>query len=400
MSFQPSDLILEKYADVLVNFALNSGEGVRPGEVVQCLVPDVAKPMYGALQKKLLMAGALPMMRLLATGFGRDYYDLANDDQLTFFPKKYTRSRVDLIDHSIGILAEHDLYELKGVDPQKMMKSAESKKAYREWLNDKEYSGKFTWTMGLYGTKAMAKEASMSLKDYWNEIIKACFLDQKNPMQKWRNIIDKQKLVINRLDAIPIRRLHLESEGTDLWISLGERRRWVGGECRNIPSFEIFTSPDWRGTVGHISFDQPLYRYGNLVKGIGLKFVDGKVVSFSATENEKLLKELIKRPNANKIGEFSLTDKRFSPITKFMANTLYDENVGGPHGNTHIALGMSYKDTYDGDVKGVKKAEWKKMGFNDSGEHCDIMSTADRVVTAELEDGSKRVIYKDGMFRV
>ncbi len=83
-----------------------------------------------------------------------------------------------------------------------------------------------------------------------------------------------------------------------------------------------------------------------------------------------------------------------------MANTLFDENVGGKYGNTHIAVGMSYKDAYDGDPIKVKKAEWEKMGFNDSGEHCDIISTEDRVVTAILKNGEEKIIYKNGRFVV
>ncbi len=120
-------------------------------------------------------------------------------------------------------------------------------------------------------------------------------------------------------------------------MSVGEQRRWLGGRGRNIPSFELFTSPDWRGTEGWIYCNQPLYRYGNLVKGIRLAFVDGLVSEASAEQNEQVLKEMIATEGADRIGEFSLTDRRFSRITRFMAQTLYDENVGGAHGNTHIA---------------------------------------------------------------
>ena len=109
---------------------------------------------------------------------------------------------------------------------------------------------------------------------------------------------------------------------------------------------------------------------------------------------------MIARPNADKIGEYSLTDSRASRITKFMADTLFDENMGGKYGNTHLAVGMSYKDAYRGDPTKVKKPEWKTLGFNDSGEHCDIISTEDRTVTAILKDGSEKVIYRDGKFVV
>ncbi len=59
-----------------------------------------------------------------------------------------------------------------------------------------------------------------------------------------------------------------------------------------------------------------------------------------AAENEPLLHEMIATENADRVGEFSLTDSRLSPIDRFMADTLYDENIGGPFGNTHVALGL------------------------------------------------------------
>jgi aminopeptidase len=109
---------------------------------------------------------------------------------------------------------------------------------------------------------------------------------------------------------------------------------------------------------------------------------------------------MLECPNANKIGEYSLTDKRMSRITHPMAETLYDENMGGPYGNTHLAIGMAYKDGYRGDTAAVDKAEWEKMGFNDSPEHTDMVSTTDRTVTATTSDGSEVVIYRDGQFVV
>jgi aminopeptidase len=121
-------------------------------------------------------------------------------------------------------------------------------------------------------------------------------------------------------------------------------------------------------------------------------------VSSRARDNEALLQEMLSSDGADAVGEFSLTDARLSPITKFMANTLFDENTGGRYGNTHIAVGRSYRDTYDGDPNSVSAEEWEQLGFNQSAVHTDIVSTTDRVVTAVLRDGSERVIYADGQF--
>ena len=127
----------------------------------------------------------------------------------------------------------------------------------------------------------------MSVEEYWEQIVHACFLDEQDPIARWREVGKRLDETREHLDALDIERVHVEGEDVDLWVSIGEQRRWLGGRGRNIPSFELFTSPDWRGTEGWIRFDQPLYRYGNLVKGIRLAFVDGRVSEVSAEENER-----------------------------------------------------------------------------------------------------------------
>jgi aminopeptidase len=102
---------------------------------------------------------------------------------------------------------------------------------------------------------------------------------------------------------------------------------------------------------------------------------------------------------AKQIGEFSLTDKRFSKIDKFMANTLYDENHGGRYGNCHIALGASYSDTYDGDPSKLTEKKKKEVGLNDSALHWDLVNTEKKTVTAHLTSGKRMIVYDDGMFK-
>ena len=102
---------------------------------------------------------------------------------------------------------------------------------------------------------------------------------------------------------------------------------------------------------------------------------------------------------ADKVGEFSLTDKRFSKINRFMANTLYDENYGGHYGNCHIALGASYSNTYAGDGKRLNPARKRQLGFNESALHWDLVNTEKKRVSAHLKSGKALVIYENGRFR-
>ncbi len=405
MSFHPSQSVLERYADVLVNFALGGGAGVKRGDVVRISAHEAAKPLYVELHHAVWRSGAHAIGHYLpdedaSCNLSRDFYRLAGDEQVDFFAAAYMRGMIDQIDHQVTVLSDTDMHALEGIDPALIMRSGRSMKPAIDWRTEKENAGRFTWTLGLYGTAAMAAEAGLSEEEYWQQITDACFLDEDDPIARWREVSAQIGECVARLNSLAIERLHVRGADVDLRITLGERRQWVGGSGRNIPSFEIFTSPDWRGTEGWIAFNQPLYRYGNLVRGIRLEFAEGRVVKASAEHNEHVITEMVASENADKVGEFSLTDRRFSRITKFMAETLYDENVGGPFGNTHIALGKSYHDCYAGDPASVTRAEWERLGFNESTVHTDIVSTADRTVTAILRGGGEQVIYAGGEFQL
>jgi aminopeptidase len=403
MEYTPSEDILDKYAKVLVNFALGGGVGIKKGETVYLQAALSALPFYRALRKVIFDSGGLMISSLGddMDGFGRHFYDNATEQQLTAFPAPYYKGLVKVIDHRIAVISDHDVHELDGVDPKKMMLSQKSRKPLSEWLQKKENEGKYTWTLALYGTESMAKEAGLSIKDYWKQIINACYLDKADPLREWRQISAEVERVAKVLSDLKIQTLNAKGKDMDLKITMGEKRRWLGGSGRNIPSFEVFTSPDWRGTEGWIRFNQPLYYFGPKVEGIELHFEKGRVVKATAKKNQKLLKEMLSADKgAAQIGEYSLTDKRLSRITKFMAETLFDENIGGPFGNTHLAVGKSYHDTYDGDPSTLSKGQLEKLGYNDSAIHVDMISTEDRTVTATLPGGKQRVIYQDGQFTV
>jgi len=403
--YTPQQKVLEKYADVLVNFALGKGKGIKKGDIVRVVCPETARSLYIEIIKAITKAGGhyLPAYLLDDSGrynIAKDFYRMATEDQLKFFPKKYMRGLINEIDHQIYIIAKNNPNSLKGTDPKKIMTTQSSYKPFMDWRNEKENRGKFTWTIALYGTEGMAKEATMSEKDYWKEIINACFLDTKDPVKKWRSVSREIEKIKDKLTKLKIEKVHLVGKSLDLWVKIGEKRKWEAGGGANIPSFEIFTSPDWRGTEGWIKFNQPLYAFGNIVKDICLEFKEGKVIKATAKSGQKILREMIKTKNADKLGEFSLTDKRFSKIKKFMATTLYDENIGGDFGNTHVALGSSYHECYEADPSKCKKSDWEKLGFNNSAVHQDMISTTDRTVTAYLKNGKKKVIYKDGRFTI
>lgn len=396
--YTPSPEILKKYAQVFVNFALELGKPIKKWSVVMVNIPECAKPFYLPLQEAILEAGAFPLMRYTADGVSRPLLDGLEGDMVEFFPKDYLLARVDTIDYYIGVVATADKHEMDGVDTKKLFKRQAASMFYRDALNKKEDAWKFAWTIGLYGTQAMADEVWLSLEEYWNEIIEACYLNDEDPVQSWIDTENGIQDIKTYLDSMEIESVHMVWEDCDLTIKLWENRKWMWGSGRNIPSFELFASPDWRGTQGRMRFNQPLYRYGSLIEWIELHFEDGLVTKATATKNEEMLLEMIAQENANKVGEYSLTDSRMSRITKFMGETLYDENVWGTYGNSHIAVGRAYKDAYPWDQSTVTKEQREAMWYNDSIVHTDVISTTNRTVTATTKSGEKVVIYKDGQF--
>lgn len=406
-SYTPPDKLLQKYADLIVRFGLQtrSGKTLKKGSVVQFVVPEVAKPLYFHLQRAILKSGYHPLGVFLPSNsdfynFDKNFFDLATSAQLDFFANQFHRGLIDQIDGYIFIVGETNLHSLKEVDPKKVMRRSLAQKPAKDWRFEKIDAGKLCWTIALYGTDAEAKEAGLSPKEFWNQIIKACYLDKPDPVKEWRRINATVQKTAAKLTAMKIQSLRVTGPDMDLMIGIGSDRAWRAGGGNNIPSFEVFTSPNHLQVNGWARFNQPHYRYGKKIEGIELWFRDGKVVKSHADKHHDLLKSMLKTPGGNYLGEFSLTDARLSRITKFMAETLYDENMGGKFGNTHMAIGSSFHDCYLGTKKPQNEKEWAELGFNSSVVHSDIVSTTDRTVTATLENGIEKVIYQKGQFTI
>lgn len=395
--------LLKKYAQVMVQYALNNGKGINKGDTVFLVGQECTKDLFMAIAKEIYEAGGNLISNYLPdnirdNSLARFLLQNGTDEQIGFFAKPYWQGIVDAADHILFIISEPDIHYLEGLPSSKISMMNSARAPYMKMREKKEQEGKLSWSLCLYGTQSMADEAGLSLDDYWEQIIEACYLREEDPVTKWKKVQKEIEDIKDKLDALEIEKLHIKGDDVDLEVQIGQHRKWLSGGGKNIPSFEIFTSPDWRGTNGSIKFNQPLYYSGKRISGVSLNFENGLIVASSATENEDALKEMIAQENADKVGEFSLTDKRHSRITKFMATTLFDENMGGQFGNTHIALGNAYKDTFKGDMSTVTDDQWAQMGYNSCPKvHTDIISTSNRTVTATLRNNTK-VIYKEGQF--
>ncbi|HOL04533.1 MAG TPA: aminopeptidase [Syntrophorhabdaceae bacterium] len=396
-----TDEQLNKYAHVLIWGLKTARKGrFKKHDIILLQYEMPATGLAEVLYERLLQLGMNVVQRMgLTYRMEHSFYKVGDKKQLVFIPPG-ERQLYEGINGRIFLRAPQSLTHLKDIDPVKIGKVLVSRKFLRDILDERENRGVYSWTLCTYPTQELAKQAKITVQEYTDQVIKACYLDYDNPVDQWKEIHKNVTSIKRWLNSLKIKYLFIESKNMDLRITPGEKRLWKGVSGHNIPSFEIFSSPDWRGTEGVYYANLPSFRSGNYVEDVRLTFKKGSVVEVEATTGKAFVEKQLKMDEgAKRVGEFSLTDRRFSRIDRFMADTLFDENFGGEFGNCHLAVGSSYADTFDGDPKEMTKEMKKKMGFNDSALHWDMVNTEDKTVTAQLTTGKKLIIYEKGMFK-
>lgn len=391
---------LDRYAEILLwGLEISRTGKIKQNDIVLVRYHLPAIRLAEVLQAKLLSKRRNPVLRMVQTPtMEKQFYELANNAQLAFLPPG-EEVFANNLNGNIFLHAPESITHLSNIDPEKIGKTAIYQKKIKDILTQREEKGLFSWTLCAYPTETLAKHANLSLAEYEKQIIHSCFLNSRNPVSLWKEIFTQITSIKKWLNSLKIQELHIQSQHTDLVVTPGKNRKWLGLSGHNIPSFEIFLSPDWRGTTGKYYADQPSFRNGNYVQGIWIEFQKGKAVRINAEKGEAFVrKQFAMDEGASRIGEFSLTDTRFSKINQFMANTLFDENYGGKHGNCHIALGSSYSNSFTGDPSRLTKAMKTQLGFNDSALHWDIVNTEKKQVIAKLSSGKKMTIYENGRF--
>jgi aminopeptidase len=392
---------VQRYAEVLIWGLTTARKGhYRKGNIILIQYDRAALRLAEILYEKIIEMGIHPVQRAnLSTEMEHSFFGKSDKRQLIFQPP----GENDLYNNLHGRIYLHapeSLTHLKDIDSAKIGKALVARKKLRDILDAREQKGDYGWTLCTFPTEELALKARTTFDAYTKQIIKACYLDQKDPVEKWKEIRRKAATIKKWLGSLQVDRFHIESSHCDLWVSPGEQRQWIGISGHNIPSFELFLSPDWRKTKGIYYANLPSYRSGNYVEGVRLIFEKGEVVKIHAQKGEDFtVRQLAMDKGAKRIGEFSLTDKRFSRINMFMADTLFDENFGGKYGNCHIAVGASYTDTFSGDQAVMNPTLKRKLGFNESALHWDLVNTEPKTVTAYLKTGQKTIIYENGLFK-
>jgi aminopeptidase len=262
------------------------------------------------------------------------------------------------------------------------------------------------WTAGPCPNPGWAErvhpelEPAEALDKLWDEIVYVCRLDADDPVAAWR---ERMKVIVASADRLTERRfdsLHLHGPGTDVTIGLLPSSKWLGADFEtadgrthypNLPTEEVFTTPDPERVDGHVSATMPLELYGSYMNGIRIEFEGGRAVKVDADEGADALRAACaKDDGASRLGEIALVDKegRIGPLNMVFHETLLDENAA-----SHIALGNAYTFPLEDEADQARA--------NKSGIHVDFMIGSNELdVDGVTTDGDRVPVLRGGSWQI
>lgn len=311
-------------------------------------------------------------------------------------------------DAAFLILASEFPKVLDDIDSEILAEASKCKMESKPIYKQKQRDNKLTWLIAVYPNRVWAKEKYPDLDEdeayekLFNLMMEVTMCNEENPIDCWNKQLDEQAEKMKKLNSLEINSLHYtNSLGTDLTVGLSKEAVWqsAGSDNNkiivNMPSYEVFTSPDYTKTDGIVYSSKPLVYNSSLIERFWIKFKDGKVVDFDAETGKDLLKEIIEGDEgSHRLGEVALVDKN-SPIAK--TNFVFGETCLDENASCHIALGSGFTECIK-DYEEKTEEELDSLGLNTSKNHVDFMiGTDDLNIEAETKDG-KQYIFKNGEF--
>jgi aminopeptidase len=243
-------------------------------------------------------------------------------------------------------------------------------------------------------------EPDEALARLWDSISYVCRLDEPDPVAAWVARLDLLESVAQRLNGLSLDSLRLQGPGTDLTVGLLPSSRWICARMTtvdgivhapNLPTEEVFTTPDPERVDGFVTATKPLFASGAIITGLRVRFEGGRAVEIGADRGAEALRTLSARdPGAGRLGEIALVDResRVGSLGTVFFETLLDENAA-----SHIALGQGL---------GVGVAdETEHARINQSQLHVDFMvGSAAVAVTGVTRSGEEVEVLRDGAWRV
>jgi aminopeptidase len=393
---------VDRLADLLVGFGANLQPGQILGVTAYLGMEDAARAVArGGYKRGARYVDVFWWDQLIK----RARLELADDGTLDYIPpwieqrmewlSSERAARVTLTGTSAGVF--------DGIDPARTGRDLLPYiSAVPRIVNERTTN----WTAGPCPNLGWAErvhpelEPEAALDKLWEEITYVLRLDTEDPVEAWR---ERMKIIVASADRMTDRRfdsLHLQGAGTDLTIGLLPSSKWLGADFStadgithypNLPTEEVFTTPDPERVDGHVSATMPLELYGSYMNGIRIEFEGGRAVKIDADEGADALRATVaKDDGASRLGEIALVDKegRIGPLRTVFFETLLDENAA-----SHIALGNAYTFPVED--------ESDRERVNKSGIHVDFMIGSNELdVDGITRDGDRVPVLRGGAWQI
>jgi len=390
---------IARYAELVVQVGAN----VQPGQ----LVDVVARVEHAAVARAVTRASYAAGARYVDVYYSdqhirRALIEHAAEDVLSWTPPWLLNRAVEVGDEKAAVIAltgdaEPELLaDLPGerVGKARMLELAqENNRQINEQLNNWVVIGvpNEGWASQMFGEP--------DLDRLWDLVEYCVRLDEADPVAAWREHVARIGKRAHDLNEMRVDTLHFHGPGTDLTVGLLPESRWQGCESwtvdglayvANMPTEEVFTSPDLRRTEGYVRSTRPLALYGQIIKGLEMRFENGRIVSVTAEEGADVIEGQLKTDDtAHYLGEVALVDgeSRIGKTGLTFFDTLFDENA-----TCHVAYGSAYAEAVEGGLI---------EGVNDSTVHTDFMIGGPEVdVDAVTADGTVVPLLRDDVWQL
>ena len=397
---------VEERTGKLARLAVRVGANVQQGQDVLLLVMDL---QHAAMARAVTAAAYEAGARYVSAVYWDSHVKLARlehaaPDSLSFIPDWWDRIMADCTERNGAFIAvwgdpEPDLFD--GVDPER---TAADQMPLTPSAWGMVGGGEVNWTIVPAPTPGMAKRllGSDDVGRLWDVMGPMLRIDEADPEQAWADHIAVLRERAAQLEQRSLDAVHFAGPGTDLTVGLLEGAKWLSGgivtktgieTVANMPTEEVFTTPDYRRVEGTVAGTKPFQIIGGpIVEGLRLRFTGGRAVEIDADRNADALRaQMASDPGAARLGEVALVDGS-SPVGQtglVFGDVLIDENA-----TSHIAWGHAYAFTVP-DLP-ADEAEQDARGFNLSGVHQDAMIGGPEVeVTGIAKNGDRVPIIRD-----
>ncbi|MFM7181385.1 MAG: aminopeptidase [Verrucomicrobiales bacterium] len=367
-------LHIDRWAEVLVRHATN----VQPGTIVRITAQPAAELLLEAVYRKVIIAGGLPVVNCRPEFLGEAFYELAQEHQLDW-ASPFARFDAETVEATINLSASTNLRALDKFDPKIMQRAARADRASRELFYQRAAVADdpsidstlkpLLWTTTLYPTNAYAQDAGMSLRDYCGFVIRACQLEQEDPVAFWEGLDRWQCELAEELMSGS--ELHFRTPlGTDLKVNV-TGMRWLSSPGRkNFPDGEVYSGPNLKapngGASGVVVFEKRCVYQGRAVRNARIVMENGRATEVTADEGQDFLISMLDQDEgARRIGEVAFGTNR--AISRSTGQILFDEKMGG---SFHLAFGSGYPETGNS---------------NQSALHWDLIAGLDQGSTVTLD---------------